>query len=200
MWIDAFKGLRSNPNQQPTMKGTRPLDNNEIRLVFACFDGIYEHRNRGHFMLGVSTGGKISKLLSLQIGDVYQNGKPVTDLLFDKKIVKGGEVSRAVPVNVDGRTAIENLIDWHRKKYKTIAPSRPLFPSRNKKGTVPMNRQTAHEMLKKAFLERDSMANSRHTGCGKVSPSGFMRRVVTSTWCKSRSVTETSPRRRSIAV
>ena len=57
------------------MKGTRPLNNNEIRLVSVCFDGNpYEIRNRGLFMLGVSTGGRISELLSLQIGDVYQNG------------------------------------------------------------------------------------------------------------------------------
>ena len=55
------------------MKGTRPLDNTEIRLVSACFDGTFEARNRGLFMLGVSTGGRISELLSLQIGDVYQN-------------------------------------------------------------------------------------------------------------------------------
>ena len=102
-------------------------------------------------MLGVSTGGRISELLSLTVGDVYQNGKPVTDLLFDRSIVKGGEVSRAVPMNVDGRAAIENLIAWHQEQYKTIAPSRPLFPSRNKNGSVAMNRQTAHEMLKKAF-------------------------------------------------
>ena len=133
------------------MKGTRPLNNKEIRRVSTCFDGIFEHRNRGLFMLGVSTGGRISELLSLQIGDVYQNGTAVTDLLFDKAIVKGGEVSRAVPVNVDGRAAIENLIDWHREHYKTISPSRPLFPSRNKNGAVAMNRQTAHELLKKAF-------------------------------------------------
>ena len=135
------------------MKGTRPLDNNEIRLVSGCFDGTFEARNRGLFMLGVSTGGRISELLALTIGDVYQNDKAVTDLLFDKKIVKGGEISRAVPVNVDGRAAIENLITWHREKYKTIAPARPLFPSRNKNGSVAMNRQTAHEMLKKAFQE-----------------------------------------------
>ena len=77
------------------MKGTRPLDNKEIRLVFACFDGTFEHRNRGLFMLGVSTGGQISELLSLQISDIWQNQKPVTDLLFEKFIVKGGEVSRA---------------------------------------------------------------------------------------------------------
>ena len=133
------------------MKGTRPLDNREIRIVSACFDGTFEARNRGLFMLGVSIGGRISELLSLQIRDVYQNGSAVTDLLFDKSIVKGGEVSRAVPVNVDGRAAIEALIDWHQKKYKTVAPSRPLFPSRNKNGTVAMKRQTAHTMLKKAF-------------------------------------------------
>ena len=133
------------------MKGTRPLDNCEIRLVSACFDGTYEVHNRGLFLLGVSTGGRISELLSLRIGDVWQNGKPVSDLLYDRSIVKGGEVSRAVPVNVDGRQAIADLIDWHREKYNSTHESHPLFPSRNKKGTVPMKRQTAHEMLKIAF-------------------------------------------------
>ena len=134
------------------MKGTRPLDNDEIRSVSTCFTGTFATRNRGLFMLGVSTGGRISELLSLTIGDVYQNKKPVTDLLFEKSIVKGGEVSRAVPVNADGRHAIEMLIAWHREKYKTIAATHPLFPSRNRNGTVPMNRQTAHEMLKQAFI------------------------------------------------
>ena len=135
------------------MKGTRPLDNDEIRRVSAAFTGIFATRNRGLFMLGVSTGGRISELLSLTIGDVYQNGRAVSDLLYSKSIVKGGEVSRAVPVNIDGRDAIEDKIYWHREKYATLAPSRPLFPSRNKSGSVAMNRQTAHDMLKKAFVD-----------------------------------------------
>lgn len=134
------------------MKGTRPLDNHESRRVSACFTGTFEIRNRGLFMLGVSTGGRISELLSLRIGDVYQNGKPVTDLLYNKRIVKGGEVSRAVPVNVDGRDAITALIDWHWARYGDLDDKRPLFPSRNKKGTLAMNRQTAHDMLKVAFM------------------------------------------------
>ena len=133
------------------MKGTRPLDNNEIRLVSACFTGTFEVRNRGLFMFGVSTGGRISELLSLQIGDVWQNNTAVTDLLFDKSIVKGGEVSRAVPVNIDGRQAIDQLIEWHREQYQNTEPSRPLFPSRQKSGSVPMHRQTAHDILKTAF-------------------------------------------------
>ena len=133
------------------MKGTRPLDNDEIRLVSACFTGTYEVRNRGLFLLGVSTGGRISELLSLRIGDVYQNEKPVTDLLFDKSIVKGGEVSRAVPVNTDGMRAIEDLIRWHRAAYRTVPKSRPLFPSRNGKGKQRMTRRAAHNVLKSAF-------------------------------------------------
>ena len=133
------------------MKGTRPLDNNEIRLVSACFSGTYEVRNRGLFLLGVSTGGRISELLSLRIADVYQNGKPVKDLLFDKSIVKGGEVSRAVPVNTDGMRAIEDLVSWHREAYRTLPKSRPLFPSRNGKGKQRMTRRAAHNILKSAF-------------------------------------------------
>ena len=136
------------------MKGTRPLDNDEIRRVSRCFTGMYEVRNRGLFMLGVSTGGRISELLSLRVGDVYQNKKPVTDLLYGKSIVKGGEVSRSVPVNADGRRAIDELVNWHRRHYgNPIAKKRPLFPSRHKSGTVPMHRQTAHAILKTAFIE-----------------------------------------------
>ena len=133
------------------MKSTRPLDNNEIRRVSTCFASIFEARNRGLFILGVSTGGRISELLSLQIRDVWQNNKPVTDLLFDKSVVKGGEVSRAVPVNSDGRQAIEALISWHREQYNTTHTSRPLFPSRNGQGTQRMSRRAAHDVLKAAF-------------------------------------------------
>ena len=135
------------------MKGTRPLDNDEIRRVSACFTGTYQIRNRGLFMLGVSTGGRISELLSLTIGDVYQNRSAVSDLLFKKSIVKGKENSRAVPVNQDGRRAIDEVVRWHREHYRSVASKRPLFPSRHNSGTVPMHRQTAHAILKTAFME-----------------------------------------------
>ena len=53
------------------MKGTRPLDNDEIRRVSSAFTGTYEVRNRGLFMLGVSTGRCISELLSLRKGNKF---------------------------------------------------------------------------------------------------------------------------------
>lgn len=47
------------------MKGRSPLNNNEIMLVSACFDANpFEMRNRGIFMISVSTGGRISERLS----------------------------------------------------------------------------------------------------------------------------------------
>ena len=57
------------------MKGARPLDNDEIRQVASAFTGTFEIRNRGLFMLGVSTGGRIFELLSPRIGE---NGKLAT--------------------------------------------------------------------------------------------------------------------------
>ncbi len=102
-------------------------------------------------MLGVSVGGRISELLALKINDVWQNGKPVTDLLFDRSIVKGGEVSRAVPVNTDGRQAIESLITWHIAAFGAADALRPLFPSRKGGGNKAMTRIAAHDVLKLAF-------------------------------------------------
>ena len=133
------------------MKGTRPLDNAEIRKVSAAFGGTFAIRNRSLFMLGVSVGGRISELLALKVNDVWQNNKSVADLLFDRKIVKGGEVSRAVPVNVDGIQAIEDLIAWHLDLYGNIEATRPLFPSRKGQGLKAMTRIAAHDALKNAF-------------------------------------------------
>ncbi len=133
------------------MKGTRPLDNAEIRKISEAFDGVFAVRNRSLFILGVSVGGRISELLALKVNDVWQNNKPVKDLLFDRNIVKGGEVSRAVPVNVDGRVAIEELIAWHTELYGAADPTRPLFPSRKGRGLKTMTRIAAHNALKGAF-------------------------------------------------
>jgi len=131
------------------MKGARPLSNDEILLVSEQFTGTYATRNRSLFMLGVSVGGRISELLALTIGDVYQNGQPVKDLLFQKDIVKGKETARMVPVNADGRKAITDLISWHRGQYGTLDKERPLFVSR--KHQAALSRSQAHRVLEDAF-------------------------------------------------
>ena len=67
-------------------------------------------------------------------------------------MVKGGEVSRAVPVNRDGnRQAVDELISWHIDYYGMTENDRPLFPSRNGGGRKPLSRRNAHDVLKVAF-------------------------------------------------
>ena len=138
------------------MKGARPLNNTEIRAVRGAFAGKFEDRNRGLFMLGVSIGGRISELLSLEVGDVWQNDAPVHDLLFDKSVVKGGEVARAIPVNKDGLEAIIELISWHIDAFgKPLEPTAPLFPSQKRDrfgNRVAINRVQAHHALQQAFV------------------------------------------------
>ena len=131
------------------MKGTRPLTRDEIIAVSEQFDGTFEIRNRSLFMLGVSVGGRISELLALRIADVWQNGQPVGDLLFEKDVVKGKETARMIPVNGDGRKAIAELIEWHRGRYGKLDPRRPLFPSR-KFGNA-LSRSQGHRILEAAF-------------------------------------------------
>ena len=105
------------------MKGTSLFDNDEIRNVLTCFTGTFQVRNRGLFMLGVSTGWRISELLSLQIRDVWQNRQPVSDLLFEKSIVKGKEHSRAVPVNIDGAVAMNRQTAHEMLKVEKLSPA-----------------------------------------------------------------------------
>lgn len=136
------------------MKGTRPLTNAEIRKVRDAFDGTFAQRNCGLFMLGVSIGGRISELLALTVSDVWQNSQPVSDLQFDKNIVKGQENARTIPVNSDGRQAIDTLMTWHREHFNAglfnvMDPVCPLFPSQ--KGHA-LKRQAAHKILEKAFV------------------------------------------------
>ncbi|HID42961.1 MAG TPA: recombinase XerD, partial [Archaeoglobaceae archaeon] len=131
------------------MKGTRPLTAEEILKVSEQFSGTYEIRNRALFMLGVSVGGRISELLALKIGDVWQNGRPVTDLIFAKSVVKGKENSRVIPTNQDCREAITELIDWHKKYFGDLQPERPLFVSR-KHGKA-LTRTQGHRIICEAF-------------------------------------------------
>ena len=133
------------------MRGARPLTPKEIKIVSSNFAGKFAVRNRSLFMLGVNVGGRISEMLSLKVGDVWQNGLPVNDLLFRKEIVKGKDYSRMVPVNKDGRNAIAELVVWHETAYGDIDPNRPLFTSRKGNGSIAVSRGTAHKILESVF-------------------------------------------------
>ena len=82
------------------MKVTRSLDSDKIRNVSTFFTGTFQVRNRGLFMLGMSTGGRISELLSITIGDMYQNQKPVTGVGTASKTAVKRMVNKLLAVEI----------------------------------------------------------------------------------------------------
>lgn len=140
-------------------KGMRPLSNVEIEKVTEALrasDGPYSIRNTGLFLLGVSVGGRISEMLSLTIGDVwdFKGNKPIDDFYFRREIVKGKEKARRIPLNRDGRNAIGMLVGWQNTYTGNIKPSDPLFLSRKSDAhgnKQPFQRKQAERILKQAF-------------------------------------------------
>lgn len=130
------------------MKGARKLSDDEVALVANSFDGKYAVRNRCLFILGCSTGGRISELLSLTVGDVWQYEKPVDTIYFAKANTKGKRQGRYVYIKSAAKNAISELIQWYRAQGIEVAKEMPLFYSQ-KGGRIA--RQHAHEILKSAF-------------------------------------------------
>jgi integrase len=70
------------------MKGCRPLSEEEVVLVQRSFGGVYAARDRALFLLGVKSGFRISKLLSLRLGDVWQHGRLVDRVTVRRQHMK----------------------------------------------------------------------------------------------------------------
>lgn len=123
------------------MKGCRPLKNEEVQIVMNLLDS---KRDKAMFILGISTGFRISELLSLKVKDVYANGKPLNRASVSKANTKGKIESRSVIIGSHAKNAIADLVH-----EECLSSEMPLFLSR-KGGAI--NRQQAWRVLKEAFL------------------------------------------------
>ena len=81
------------------MKKARYLSKQEIQNLTQSFYGKYEVKNRALFPLCLNIGNRISELLALNVGDVWQYGKSVTILELKKAITKGKKTSRFLLMN-----------------------------------------------------------------------------------------------------
>jgi site-specific recombinase XerD len=130
------------------MKGSRPFTEEEIKRVSQSFNGKYEVRNRCMFILGVKTGMRVSELLSLNVGDVWEKGGPVDVLSLRKQQVKGKKEARAFPLNQTAKDAIRELVEW-LSWNGGINKDMPLFPSQI--GGERITRIQAHRILSRAY-------------------------------------------------
>lgn len=130
------------------MKGSRPLSLLEIQAVSNAFSGKYEIRNRTIFILGINTGGRISELLSLNVGDVWKYDRPKKEVYFKKENTKGKLEGRRIAIKAGARDMIREFIYWKKRQGESLERSAPLFVSRENKR---LTRQQAHNVLSEAF-------------------------------------------------
>jgi integrase len=76
------------------MPGMRNYTEEEIELVRKSFSGRYRLRDRCYFELALELGLRVSEMLSLTVGQVYQAGKVVNEVSIERKHMKGGKAPK----------------------------------------------------------------------------------------------------------
>ena len=76
------------------MAGMRDYSDTEIDLVRKSFGGRYALRDRCYFEMALQMGLRVSEMLSLTVGQVFQYGKVLDEVSIDRKHMKGGRLGR----------------------------------------------------------------------------------------------------------
>jgi hypothetical protein len=77
------------------MAGMRDYSDEEIIVVRKSFSGRYALRDRCYFEMALQTGLRVSEMLSIRAGQVWQYGKVTDELSIERKYMKGGKPSQA---------------------------------------------------------------------------------------------------------
>ena len=88
------------------MRGCRPLTDAEIARVLGALAGPTAARDRALFLLGLKAGFRVSELLSLRLGDVFQAGRIAARVTVARRHVKGRTAGRTVLLHPAAKAAL----------------------------------------------------------------------------------------------
>jgi site-specific recombinase XerD len=133
------------------MKGCRDVTDLEIPACLeALAKGRFGVRDSALFWVGVFTGFRISELLSLQLRDVWQNGRVADEIYVARSRMKNQQEGRCVPFqNPDARAALERWIGELAAAGHT-APDTFVFRSREGQNKA-IDRTVAYKLLRRAY-------------------------------------------------
>lgn len=127
------------------MAGMDDLTKSEIVLMLNAFTGECGPRNRLLFLFGITTGFRISEILSVKIGDIYKNGHILPEVKVAKGYMKGKAASREVGLNPQ----LQRELLAYLTLMNCFEPNHYLFCSEFSRNR-PMNRKTANFSIKQA--------------------------------------------------
>jgi len=117
------------------MSGRKPLLENDEPLVIAALKE-FSLRDQALIILGLNTGFRITEILSLTVGQVWDAGRVKAQVKVSRAQLKGGRgrhrktvVSRSVPLNAAVTAVLEQYL-FARFGSGAADPLAPLFPSR----------------------------------------------------------------------
>lgn len=132
------------------MKGCRPLSDSEVSACLEALGrGPNPSRDRALFMLGLRAGFRISELLSLTLGSVFQNGAFVSQISVERKNMKKKTEGRTVALHSEAR---ELLVVWVKELWSAGLSDPKTFLFKSKKGAnKSINRITAWAAFVRAY-------------------------------------------------
>ena len=92
------------------MAGMRDDTDEELETVRNSFGGRYALRDRCYFEMALQMGLRVSEMLSVRVGQVYQYGRVVDDVSIDRKHMKGGKAGKATERSPSSRPP--SRISW----------------------------------------------------------------------------------------
>lgn len=131
------------------MTGCRPLTDAEFGRVVHAFAGPYASRNRAMFVLGCTSGFRVSELLSLRVKDVKAGARLADRIKVPRRNMKAKRASRSAVLAPVARPFLQTWLDEMADDEPT-APSAFIFRSR-KAANRPISRIQAHRILRDAY-------------------------------------------------
>ena len=135
------------------MKGCRPLTEEEVLAMQASFGGVYAARDRALFLLGVKSGFRISELLSLRVGDVWQHGHLVDRVTVQRRHMKKKVEGRTVLLHPEAKAALATWLLTLRQR-REVTPQTFVFHSRQG-GNRPISAVQAWRILHEAVVTNE---------------------------------------------
>lgn len=133
------------------MSGCDPLDGTTIeRVIQTLSKGRNGQRDKALFILGLSTGLRISELLSLTVGDVMGTRAVLQSFYLKRRHTKGKTQGRKIEIPTEARKAIADHMQDMRRKGKGFK-WQPLFMGQGR-ACAPLSRKQAWKMLHHAFI------------------------------------------------
>ncbi len=150
------------------MKGCSPLTPSQLRTALSQLKGRHRWRNRALLTLGVRTGLRVSELLSLRIGQVYDGAAIGPRVYLERQDSKGRRAGSSIVIHPKAAAA---LTKWIHSRG-AVGADDWLFPSQRCPGR-PLGRRAAWLILHQAFLAAgvSGMAGThgmRKTFCANV--------------------------------